>query len=58
MKGGVGLHESVGHVRSVECDGGSPLAVEQDQSAGCVGAVRKFSDARIGDKLRMIVLGL
>lgn len=54
----VWFHEAIRHVRSVECGGGPTVAVEQDEPASGARAMREFADARVGNKLGTIVVGL
>jgi hypothetical protein len=57
-EGPVFLDEAVRHLARIECGGRAAFAVEQDQPARGVRAVRQLSHTRIGHKLRVICLGL
>src|SRR5580692_10963542 len=46
------FHVAVGHARSVECGSGAALAIEQNQAATGVHAMREFAHAGIGNGLR------
>jgi len=45
------FHVTIGHPRSIERSGGTALAVEKDQPAGGVRAMREFAHAGVRDGL-------
>ena len=57
-EGAVFFHEAVGHGRCAECGGGMTIAIQENDSARGVHAMREFSHASIGDELRVISLRL